>query len=199
MVSSKRFMVLAVIFQFMIHPKFMCTERGRGYGPFCFPLNFHFTQNYSLKRRPFRPLNWLDNLGEDQPTVLVFGLFLGLFILCHWSIFMPKTLIAVALLQVFKLSSIKQFKCFNSALRLKTFLAIQDPSRFHIHFRNNLLISSKKKRWLGFCRWLHWFHGSSQGEQESQNIKSSNAWTKHISHLFQSPWIPLNNVLQFSV
>lgn len=59
---------------------------------------------------------------------------------------MPKTLIAVALLQVFKLSSIKQFKFFNSALRLKTFLAIQDPSRFHIHFRNNLLISSSKKK-----------------------------------------------------
>ena len=30
MVSYKRFMVLAFIFQFMIHPKLMCIERGRG-------------------------------------------------------------------------------------------------------------------------------------------------------------------------
>lgn len=78
-------------------------------------------QNYSLKRLPFPPLNWLNTLSKNQLTILVvLALFLDS-ILFHWSNFMSKTLITVTLLSVLKFSKNKQCKFFNYVLFWRIF------------------------------------------------------------------------------
>lgn len=174
----------------------MCSESGRGQGPYCFCLNI--MQNYSLKRLPFPPLNWLNTLSKNQLTILVvLALFLDS-ILFHWSNFMSKTLITVTLLSVLKFSKNKQCKFFNYVLFWRIFWLFH-TLYLSIHISESTSFLLRKKKGQDFDWDCIVCKNQAVKNRNLDNIKSSDAWTKHISQLFWSSWIPLNNVLYFSV
>ena len=102
-------------------------------------------QNYSLKRLPFPPLNWLNTLGKSQLTILVLALFLDS-ILLNWPNFMPKTLTTVTLLSVLKFSKNKQCKFFNYVLFWRIFWLFQTLClSIHISESTSSFLQRKKQ------------------------------------------------------